>query len=81
MRYNIVYGSLMSEIGSETFDCDWGNTRTCTVEYNYSHDNAGGIFLNCDEYGTSPRGATQIVRYNIFHNDYRIYSNGEEPTL
>ncbi|KAL4861367.1 hypothetical protein BDV12DRAFT_204086 [Aspergillus spectabilis] len=81
MRYNIVYGSLMSEIDSQAFDCDWGNTGTCTVEYNYSHDNAGGIFLNCDGCGTAPGGATQIVRYNIFLNDCRIYSNGNDPTL
>ncbi|KAJ5531877.1 right handed beta helix region domain-containing protein [Penicillium frequentans] len=81
MRYNIVYGSVMSEIDSEAFDCDWGNTGTCTVEYNYSHDNAGGIFLNCDGCSTSPGGATQIVRYNIFENDCRIYSNGDAPTL
>ncbi|KAJ5692017.1 Ig domain protein group 2 domain protein [Penicillium macrosclerotiorum] len=64
MRYNIVYGSIMSEIDSEAFDCDWGNTGTCTVEYNYSHDNAGGIFLNCDGCGTSlavPRRLSDIT--------------------
>lgn len=80
MRHNAVYGSIMSEIDSEAFDCDWGNTGYCLVEYNYSQDNAGGIFLNCDGCGTSG-GATQIVRYNIFQNDCRMYSNGDEPTL
>ncbi|CAL5866966.1 uncharacterized protein PFLUO_LOCUS1178 [Penicillium psychrofluorescens] len=76
MRFNVVHDSLMSDIDSEAFDCDWGNEGTCTVEYNYSHDNAGGIFLNCDGCGT-PGGARQIVRYNIFQNDCRMYSNGD----
>lgn len=80
MRHNVVYGSIMSQFDSEAFDCDWGNTGNCTVEYNFSRDNAGGAFLNCDGCGTSG-GADQIVRYNIFQNDCRIYSNGNKPTL
>lgn len=71
----------MSDIDSEAFDCDWGNTGNCTVEYNYSHDNAGGAFLNCDGCGTQPGGADQIVRYNIFQNDCRMYSNGDNAHL
>lgn len=80
MRLNVVHNTLMSDVDSEAFDCDWGNEGTCTVEYNYSHDNAGGIFLNCDGCGT-PGGATQIVRYNIFQNDCRMYSNGDDVQL
>jgi hypothetical protein len=80
IRHNVVYGSIMSAIDSQAFDCDWGNTGNCTVEYNFSRDNAGGAFLNCDGCGTSG-GADQIVRYNIFQNDCRFYSNGDKPTL
>ncbi|KAE8392543.1 hypothetical protein ETB97_007167 [Aspergillus alliaceus] len=80
MRFNAVHDSLMSLIDSEAFDCDWGNEGTCTVEYNYSHDNAGGIFLNCDGCGT-PGGAKQIIRYNIFQNDCRMYSNGDNVEM
>lgn len=80
MRFNVVHNSLMSDVDSEAFDCDWGNEGTCTVEYNYSHDNAGGIFLNCDGCGTSG-GARQIVRYNVFQNDCRMYSNGDGVQL
>lgn len=80
MRSNAVHDSLMSDIDSEAFDCDWGNEGTCTVEYNYSHDNAGGIFLNCDGCGT-PGGARQVIRYNIFQNDCRMYSNGEDVEM
>lgn len=80
IRHNVVTGSIMSAVDSEAFDCDWGNTGNCTVEYNFSRDNAGGAFLNCDGCGTSG-GADQIVRYNIFQNDCRFYSNGDRPTL
>lgn len=80
ISHNVVYGSIMSNVDSEAFDCDWGNTGNCTIEYNYSHDNAGGAFLNCDGCGTSG-GATQIVRYNIFQNDCRMYSNGDKSKL
>ncbi|TQV90607.1 Ig domain-containing protein group 2 domain-containing protein [Cordyceps javanica] len=80
LRHNVVLGSVMSQFDSEAFDCDWGNSGTCTVEYNFSRDNAGGAFLNCDGCGTSG-GANQVVRYNVFQNDCRIYSNGNRPTL
>ncbi|KAM3555284.1 hypothetical protein ARSEF4850_006055 [Beauveria asiatica] len=80
IRRNVVYGSIMSDFDSEAFDCDWGNTGTCTVEYNFSRDNAGGAFLNCDGCGESG-GANQVLRYNIFQNDCRIYSNGDKPAL
>lgn len=80
IRYNVVYGSIMSVVDSQAFDCDWGNTGNCTVEYNFSRDNAGGAFLDCDGCGTSG-GADQIVRYNIFQNDCRINSNSDKPTL
>jgi len=80
ISHNVVYGSIMSDFDSEAFDCDWGNTGNCTIEYNFSRNNAGGAFLNCDGCGTSG-GANQIVRYNIFENDCRMISNGNKPTL
>lgn len=80
VQHNVVYGSIMSAYDSEAFDCDWGNTGTCLFQYNYSHDNAGGLFLNCDGCGTS--GApTEVVRYNIAQNDCRMISNGNAAKL
>ncbi|PHH66030.1 hypothetical protein CDD81_555 [Ophiocordyceps australis] len=80
MAHNVVYGTVMSVFDSMAFDCDWGNEGVCVVEYNFSRDNAGGAFLNCDGCGT-PGGADQVVRYNVFQNDCRIYSNGDLPEL
>ena len=80
IQNNVVTGTVMSAFDSEAFDCDWGNTGTCTVQYNLTYDNAGGFFLNCDGCGTS--GApTQVVRDNIFQDDCRSISNGNAVHL
>lgn len=82
ISHNVVYGTTMSAYDSEAFDCDLGVTGTCTVEYNYSRDNAGGAFLNCDGCGTTAGTVSkQVVRYNIFERDCRIISVGALPEL
>ncbi|KAA8915809.1 hypothetical protein TRICI_002019 [Trichomonascus ciferrii] len=82
IQYNVVHDSIMSVADSQAFDCDWGNTGYCLVQYNFARDNAGGIFLNCDGCGgDGPKGPEQIVRYNIFQNDCRMSSTGDEAKL
>ncbi|MGA5499239.1 right-handed parallel beta-helix repeat-containing protein [Streptomyces cinereoruber] len=75
IQKNAVYDTTrMSVADSQAFDCDWGNTGYCTIQYNYSRDNIGGFFLDCDGCGTIG-GAKQIIRYNISENDCRMSSN------
>ncbi|MFI8199543.1 right-handed parallel beta-helix repeat-containing protein [Streptomyces sp. NPDC085942] len=75
IQKNAVYDiTKMSVADSQAFDCDWGNTGTCLIQYNYSRDNIGGFFLDCDGCGTIG-GAQQIIRYNISENDCRMSSN------
>ncbi|MEU3478358.1 right-handed parallel beta-helix repeat-containing protein [Streptomyces sp. NPDC033754] len=74
IQKNAVYGiTRMSVADSQAFDCDWGNTGTCTIQYNFSRDNIGGFFLDCDGCGTIG-GAKQVIRYNISENDCRMSS-------
>ncbi|MFB6836907.1 right-handed parallel beta-helix repeat-containing protein [Streptomyces sp. NPDC056361] len=74
IQKNAVHGiTRMSAADSQAFDCDWGNTGTCTVQYNFSRDNIGGFFLDCDGCGTIG-AAKQVVRYNISENDCRMSS-------
>ncbi|MEU0405143.1 right-handed parallel beta-helix repeat-containing protein [Streptomyces sp. NPDC006197] len=74
IQKNAVYGiTRMSVADSQAFDCDWGNTGTCTIQYNFSRDNIGGFFLDCDGCGTIG-GARQVIRYNISENDCRMSS-------
>ncbi|WP_406864315.1 right-handed parallel beta-helix repeat-containing protein [Streptomyces sp. HUAS MG47] len=75
IQKNAVYGiTRMSVADSQAFDCDWGNTGTCLIQYNFSRDNIGGFFLDCDGCGTIG-GAKQIIRFNISENDCRMSSN------
>ncbi|WP_435974665.1 right-handed parallel beta-helix repeat-containing protein [Streptomyces sp. Qhu_M48] len=74
IQKNAVYGiTRMSVADSQAFDCDWGNTGTCLVQYNFSRDNIGGFFLDCDGCGTIG-GARQVIRHNISENDCRMSS-------
>ncbi|MFE0652052.1 right-handed parallel beta-helix repeat-containing protein [Streptomyces sp. NPDC059534] len=74
IQKNAVYGiTRMSVADSQAFDCDWGNTGTCTIQYNFSRDNIGGFFLDCDGCGTIG-AAKQVIRYNISENDCRMSS-------
>ncbi|MFG3493276.1 right-handed parallel beta-helix repeat-containing protein [Streptomyces sp. NPDC047972] len=74
IQKNAVYGiTRMSVADSQAFDCDWGNTGTCLIQYNFSRDNIGGFFLDCDGCGTIG-GARQVVRYNVSENDCRMSS-------
>jgi len=53
------------------WDCDWGITGSCTYQYNYSHENAGGFYLEC--LSCAGPGQTDepqlIVRYNVSQNE------------
>lgn len=53
-----------STTDSGAFDTDLLTFGTHVFQYNYTHDNAGGILLDC-----SDRYATTVYRYNISQND------------
>ena len=72
VQYNEVYGTR-GERDGEGFDSDW-NSRNTLIQYNYSHDNAGGFLLICNEgrldASHSAGNTGTVVRYNISHNDH-----------
>ncbi len=49
------------------WDCDWGITGSCTYQYNYSHENAGGFYLECLTcFGPAQTDTPElVVRYNV----------------
>ncbi len=65
MQGNEVYNTSRSQGDGEAFDCD-GGTTNCVVQYNYSHNNPFGFYLECSQSGDR-RNA--IVRYNISQDD------------
>lgn len=52
---------------SQAFDCDLGAVGTNVFQYNYSHDNKGGVLIMM--YENEPK--TVVFRYNISVNDDR----------
>jgi Nitrous oxidase accessory protein len=65
VQRNDVSGGGNSKDGM-SFDADGGAQRT-VFQYNYSHDNKGGLLLLCPYSGAFTYGT--IMRYNISHND------------
>ncbi|MFU1795511.1 hypothetical protein ACM1RC_16730 [Paenibacillus azoreducens] len=65
VQYNESFASRNGSEDGTGFDVDAGNLGSL-VQYNYSHDNAGGFMLYVnDTYNT----INTIVRYNISQND------------
>jgi hypothetical protein len=77
IQYNEVSGHN-AKIDGQGLDSDW-NCQNTIIQYNYSHDNAGGFLLVCNNgtnIGTDGNiGTTNtIVRYNVSINDgIRLY--------
>ncbi len=77
IQYNESSG-MVGKMDAQGFDADW-NTRNTLIQYNYSHDNAGGFVMVVDK-GTVGAPANvgnvgTVVRYNISQNDdYRTFT-------
>lgn len=72
IQFNEVSGH-QAYLDGQGFDSDFWCTGT-TIQYNYSHDNAGGFLLICGSKDHSPDGQSSpntgtIVRYNLSIND------------
>lgn len=70
IQFNEVSGHKAPWDG-QGYDCDY-NCRNTIIQYNYSHDNYGGMVLICDSgnernYSIGNKGS--IVRYNISIGD------------
>ncbi|AXQ31456.1 right-handed parallel beta-helix repeat-containing protein [Solimonas sp. K1W22B-7] len=72
IQRNEVYGMLGPEADGTGFDIDFNQDGTI-VQYNYSHDNAGGFILVCDSL-IQQRSA--VVRYNLSIDDYGLVRDG-----
>ncbi len=58
---------------------DWGTAGTTVFQYNYSHDNEGGFWLDCMKLNHNRDCEKTILRYNISMRDGRgiaVYDQG-----
>lgn len=68
MQFNEVSGVRKHVVDGEAYDVDyWSNNSV--VQYNYSHDNEGGMVLLM---GGNNSGSNAIVRYNLSVNDATV---------
>ena len=74
-RDAVIRGNEVSFTGTEpsgenaAFDADIGSLRT-VIEYNWSHDNQGGLFSLCNNpYDETNVTDGTIVRFNVSEND------------
>ncbi|MBN2037215.1 MAG: hypothetical protein JW768_10770 [Chitinispirillaceae bacterium] len=70
IQYNEVKKSRMLPMDGFAFDNDMVQDGACVFQYNYSHDNEGGFFMETyPEKQDGPEKPKSIVRYNISQND------------
>lgn len=83
-QYNEVKNTVATGGDREGFNSDFGLKGTVIFQYNYSHNNAGGFFMDCykehsnlpdDACGQDVAGAKSVVRYNISQNDGNMGGN------
>ncbi|MEJ2854285.1 MULTISPECIES: right-handed parallel beta-helix repeat-containing protein [unclassified Saccharothrix] len=78
-QFNEVTRSYPSSYDSTAWDCDGAIVGTCTYQYNFSSNNAGGFFLGCQHCTEYPNyKAKQIIRYNVSQDDCRIAADGDK---
>jgi hypothetical protein len=71
IQYNEVARTRLFENDGTAFDTDWGTAGTTIFQYNYSHDNEGGFWLDCAGINYNPDYIATILRNNISVNDRR----------
>lgn len=65
----------------QAFDTDWGTGGTTIFQYNYTHENEGGFFLNCADLRQNKDFVKTILRYNVSVNDKQAIIQRNSETL
>jgi hypothetical protein len=68
VQYNEVCNTKQWQGDGQGLDADSPTSGISYFQYNYSHDNEGGFFMDCDA-SQDRQGAQSVVRYNISQND------------
>ncbi len=71
IQRNEVAGTRLFENDGTAFDTDWGTAGDTVFQYNYTHGNQGGFWLDCMGINRNPDCSRTILRYNISIDDER----------
>ncbi|MCI9664716.1 MAG: right-handed parallel beta-helix repeat-containing protein [Lachnospiraceae bacterium] len=69
-RNEVARTRLFDDDGT-AFDTDWGTAGTTVFQYNYTHDNEGGFWLDCSSLNYHTEYEKTVLRYNISIRDGR----------
>lgn len=67
-QYNETARTRFAHGDAMAYDADWGTSGTLIYQYNYSHENYGGMMMDCTFAG-SENLVKQIYRYNLSVNE------------
>lgn len=71
IQWNEVAGTRLFENDGTAFDTDWGTGGDTIFQYNYTHHNQGGFWLDCMGLNYNRNCSSTILRYNISVDDER----------
>ena len=71
VQYNEVARTRLFDNDGTAFDTDWGVAGVTTFQYNYTHDNEGGFWLDCTAFHHNPACKGTVLRGNVSVNDHR----------
>lgn len=71
IQRNEVGRTRLFENDGTAFDTDWGTAGTTIFQYNYTHGNKGGFWLDCTGINRNRECEGSILRYNISVDDER----------
>ncbi|MCH5138375.1 right-handed parallel beta-helix repeat-containing protein, partial [Clostridiaceae bacterium UIB06] len=76
---NEVARTKLFDSDGTAFDTDWGTGGTVVFQYNYTHGNGGGFWLDCAGINKDSTYNKTILRYNVSVDDLGYISrNGNE---
>ena len=80
-QYNEVARTRLFDSDGTAFDTDWGTGGVTTFQYNYTHGNQGGFWLDCAGINKDPGHIKTVLRYNVSVDDEQyIIRAGDMPT-
>ncbi|MDI6617286.1 MAG: right-handed parallel beta-helix repeat-containing protein [Clostridiales bacterium] len=81
IQYNEVARTRLFENDGTAFDTDWGTSGDTIFQYNYSHDNQGGFWLDCMGLNYNKNCSSTILRYNISIDDKRCLVQDDQKIV
>ena len=78
IQRNEVARTALFEADGSAFDTDWGTAGDTVFQYNYTHGNKGGFWLDCIGLNHNEECGKTILRYNISIGDEKAITREDK---